>query len=165
MYRLSNSFPYLLARLGIRMGALFEEILKRDGLTLQMYRILAALAEEKRHLKLVELAALTSADVSTLSRIVASMAKKGILHRERPEHDQRSLQVGLTKVGEQLIARYAPVAAHYEKVATQSLDPEAVRHLKATLVQLYGNLDDLEKEIQNGSIDRLLAKNALRSSK
>lgn len=155
MYRLSNSFPYLLARLGIRMGALFEDVVKREGLTLQMYRVLAALSEEGRPLKLVELAALTSADVSTLSRVVADMGKKGILRRERPENDQRSLQVTLTAVGEELVARYAPVAAHYEEIAISSLSPAAAEQLKTTLVQLYANLDQLEREIHDGTIDRL----------
>src|ERR1700719_3082580 len=39
MYRLSNSFPYLMARLGIRMGDLFVQVVKREGLSLQMYRV------------------------------------------------------------------------------------------------------------------------------
>lgn len=157
MYRLSNSFPYLLARLGIRMGSLFEDVVKQEGLTLQMYRIIAAISEEERPLKLVELAALTSADISTLSRVVAAMAKKGILSRERPENDQRSLQVTLTPEGERLLARYAPVAAYYETIATSSLSAEAAEELKTTLVQLYANLDRLESEVRDGTIHTMIA--------
>jgi len=157
MYRLSNSFPYLLARLGIRMGALFEDVVKQGGLTLQMYRIIASLSEEERPLKLVELAALTSADISTLSRVVAAMARKGILSRERPENDQRSLQVTLTPEGERLVARYAPVAAYYEKLATISLSAQAAEELKKTLVELYANLDRLEGEVRDGTIGKMIA--------
>jgi len=40
-----------------------------------MYRVLAALAEQEQPLRLVELSALTSADLSTLSRLVADMHK------------------------------------------------------------------------------------------
>ena len=157
MYRLSNSFPYLMARLGIRMGDLFVQVVKREGLSLQMYRVLAALAEEGRPLKLSELASLTSTDLSTLSRIVAGMHKRGILLRQRPENDQRSLQVTLTEQGSALADRFMPVAAHYEQVVTSSLTPAQVLSLKATLAQLYDNLDRLEAEIASGEIDALIA--------
>ncbi|GGF20259.1 hypothetical protein GCM10011611_27810 [Aliidongia dinghuensis] len=156
MYRLSDSFPYLIARLGIRMGDLFVQVIKRDGLSLQMYRVLAALAEEARPLKLGELAALTSTDLSTLSRIVAGMHKRGVLTRQRPENDQRSLQVTLTEAGRALADRYMPVAAHYEEVVTSSLTTAEALSLKATLIQLYENLDQLEAEIARGEIDTLI---------
>jgi hypothetical protein len=48
MYRLSNSLPYLLARVGIRMGDLFARVIKKHGLTIPMYRVLVALAEQDR---------------------------------------------------------------------------------------------------------------------
>ena len=156
VYRLSNSFPYLIARLGIRMGDLFAQVIKRDGLSLQMYRVLAALSEEGRALKLGELAALTSADLSTLSRTVAGLHKRGIVLRQRPENDQRSLQVTLTEKGQALADRYMPVAAHYEEAVTRSLTPAEAGSLKATLIQLYANLDLLETEVDSGEIDALI---------
>lgn len=152
MYRLSNSFPYLLARVGIRIGGLFEEVVAKEGLTLQGYRVLAALSEAARPLKLVELSALTSADISTLSRLVSQMYRKGILLRERPEHDQRSLQVTLTKKGEALVARFIPVAVHYEELATRTLSVEESRALKATLRQLFANLDLIKTQLADGTI-------------
>src|SRR5262245_52203540 len=102
MYRLSNSLRYLLARVGIRMGDLFVRVVKKEGLTLPMYRVLAALAEQDRPLRLVELSALTSADLSTLSRLVADMHKAGFVSRERPANDQRGLQVAPTPTAYEL---------------------------------------------------------------
>lgn len=165
MYRLSTSFPYLLARLGIRMGDLFVRVIKRDGLSLQMFRVLAALTEEGRALKLGELAALTSADLSTLSRMIGEMHRRGIVFRERPEDDQRSLRVTLTEHGRALAARYMPIAAHYEEVATSSLTASEAKALKAALMRLYDNLDQLEAEIASGEIDALLASTNPRSRK
>jgi DNA-binding MarR family transcriptional regulator len=156
MYRLSSSFPYLLARLGIRMGDLFVQVIKRDGLSLQMFRVLAALTEEDRPLKLGELAALTSADLSTLSRVIGEMHRRGIVLRERPEDDQRSLRVTLTEQGKALAARYMPVAAHYEDVATSSMTASQIKVLKVTLMRLYDNLDQLDAEIASGEIDALI---------
>ncbi len=159
MYRLSNSFPYLIARLGIRTGDLFTRVIKRDGLSLQMYRVLAALSEEDRPLKLGELAALTSADLSTLSRVVADLHRRGVVWRERPEHDQRSLQVTLTDEGRMLAAKYMPVAAHYEQMIITNLSCDEARVLKAALYQLYDNLDLIEAQLEQGEIDALIASN------
>ncbi len=156
MYRLSNSLPYLLARLGVRMGELFVRVARKEGLTLPMFRVLAALAEQGRPLRLGELAALTSAEMSTLSRLVADMYRDGIVSRERPQNDQRSLQVALPPHGAALANRFMPVAAHYESVAAGNLTAKEAATLKATLVQLYENLDRLEQEVQDGEIEKLI---------
>ena len=156
MYRLSNSLPYLLARLGVRMGELFVRIARKEGLTLPMYRVLAALAEQDRPLSLGELARLTSVEMSTLSRLVADMHRAGIVSRERRQNDQRSLQVALTPRGAALASRLMPVAAHYENVATGDMTARDAAALKATLVQLYENLDRLERQVESGAIAKLV---------
>jgi DNA-binding MarR family transcriptional regulator len=138
------------------MGDLFVRVVRKEGLTLPMYRVLAALAEERRPLRLGELAALTSADMSTLSRLVADMHRNGIVSRERPDHDQRSLQVTLTPRGAQIASRFMPLAAYYEEVTTGNQTPEEAAALKATLVQLYANLDRLEREVESGEIAKLI---------
>ncbi|MHC2576652.1 DNA-binding MarR family transcriptional regulator [Bradyrhizobium diazoefficiens] len=156
MYRLSNSLPYMLARVGIRMGDLFVRVVKKEGLTLPMYRVLAALAEQEQPVRLVELSALTSADLSTLSRLVADMHKEGLVSRERPANDQRSLQVELTPAGRELYERFMPVAAYYEEVATGELSRKDAAALKATLATLYNNLDRLEAEVESGDVAKLI---------
>ena len=45
MYRLTNSFPYLLNRVGVQMGELFSRRIAGYGVTLPMYRVMAALWE------------------------------------------------------------------------------------------------------------------------
>ncbi len=138
------------------MGELFIRVVRKHGLTLPMYRVLAALAEQGRPLRLGELAALTSAEMSTLSRLVAEMHRDGIVSRERPQNDQRSLQVALTPHGAALATRFMPVAAHYERVATGNMTAKDAATLKATLAQLYENLDRLEQEVDDGQIERLI---------
>lgn len=156
MYRLSNSLPYLLARVGVRMGDLFVRVARKEGLTLPMYRVVAALAEQQRPLRLNELSALTSGDLSTLSRLVAEMHKAGLVSRERPENDQRSLQVQLTPSGRELYERYMPVAAYYEEIATGALSQKEAVALKAVLNSLFDNLDRIEAEIDSGEIEKLI---------
>lgn len=152
MYRFSNSLPYLLARLGVRMGDLFTRVIRHEKLTLPMYRVLAALSEQGHPLRLGEIAELTSADVSTLSRIVAEMSRTGLLTRDRPENDQRSLQVELTPKGAELAGRLMPLAAYYEEVVTGSMSAKEAAELKRVLVELYHNIDRLEQEVEAGLI-------------
>jgi len=156
MYRLSNSLPYLLARVGTRMGDLFVQVVKKEGLTLPMYRVLAALAEQAHPLRLVELCALTSVDLSTMSRLVADMHRSGLVSRERPANDQRSLQVQLTEAGRELYERVMPVAAYYEEVLASKMARKDAAALKVTLVSLYDNLDRIEAEIESGEIAGLI---------
>ena len=84
------------------------------------------------------------------------MQRKGLLHRERPEHDQRSLQVSLTPRGAALAARYMPIAAYYEEVATGRMRPSEIEALKARLIDLYENLDQLAAEVTAGAVQRML---------
>lgn len=152
MYQLSNSLPYLLARLGVRMGDLFTRVIRKEKLTLPMYRVLATLMEERRALRLGEIVTRTSVDQSTLSRLVAEMERTGLLTRERPQDNQRSLQVTLTPRGAELASRLMPIAAYYEEVAADSLSAKETAALKKTLVQLYDNLDRLEREVESGMV-------------
>lgn len=154
MYRFSTSLPYLLARLGVRMGELFARELAWDGLTLPMYRVLAALTEAARPQRLGELSTLTSIETSTMSRLLTEMQRRGLITRERPENDQRSLSVGLAARGAELAARLIPRAAYYESVVTGDLPPRRAAQLKAELTQIYGRLDELEHEIADAEARR-----------
>jgi DNA-binding MarR family transcriptional regulator len=139
----STSLPYLLARLGIRMGELFSRELGWEGLTLPMFRVLAVLTEAVEPQRLGELSALTSIETSTMSRLLTKMQRRGLITRERPENDQRSLSVATTKKGAELAARLIPRAAHYERAAMGNLSPKRAAELKAELTQIYGRLDEL----------------------
>jgi hypothetical protein len=83
----------------------------------------------------------------------------------RAQNDQRSLQVALTPHGAALAARFMPVAAHYERVATGNMSAKDAATLKATLVQLYENLDRLEQEVEDGEIEKLIGSGPQRRPK
>ena len=146
-YRFSTSLPYLLARLGARMGELFSRELGREELTLSMYRVLAALAEQGAPQRLGDLSALTSVETSTLSRLLTQMQRRGLITRERPEADQRSLAIDLAPDGVALAARLIPRAAHYEQVATGDLTDAEAALLKSVLTRVDANMEVLQAEV------------------
>ena len=145
MYRFTDSLPYLLNRVGVRMGELFANELAADQLTVPMYRVLAALSEAD-HQRLTDRSAMTTVEMTTLSRLVAAMEKRRMLKRKRPDDNLRTVQISLTKAGRDLAARLSPLAAHYERVGLKNLDVQAVGALKAALTTVYGNLDEIEQE-------------------
>ena len=98
MYRLTDAFPYLIARVGVRMAELFAKRLESFGVTLPMYRVMAALWQRGGQ-RLGDLSEMTSVEISTLSRLVGVMQRRGLLSRRRPDSNARTVEINLTKSG------------------------------------------------------------------
>ena len=149
-YRLTTSFPYLARRVGVRIGELFERRIAGSGITVSMYRVLAVLTEHDS-LRLGELGALVSIELSTLSRLVGAMSRKGLVSRKRPRGNARVVEISLTARGRDLAGRLMPIAERCESVAVSGLPPDDVARLKAYLATAYANLDKLEREFAEES--------------
>ena len=146
MYKLTTSMPFLLARLGVRMGALFSQRIAAYDLTLPMYRVLAALSERPDQ-KLGELSAMTTVELSTMSRLVGAMAARGLVSRHRPPGNERTVQINLTDRGAEMAELLRKEAEHYEEVAVSTLKPNEIERLKRVLTSIYASLDVLENEL------------------
>ena len=96
-----------------------------------------------------DLSSTTSIDVSTLTRLVDNMEKKGLVARQRDPEDARAVVLNVTPAGRRLTARILPIAERYEKVALQGFDPAEAEQLKAALRRLYANMDGLKKPPPN----------------
>lgn len=146
-YRLTTSFPYLARRVGIRIGELFDRRVAELGITVTMYRVLAALIERDGQ-RLGSLSAMTSVELSTLSRLVGTMSRKGLLSRKRPRGNARVVEISLTARGRELAGRLTPIAEHFENVALAGLSAKEIAALKYALDQAYTNLDRIEREVE-----------------
>jgi DNA-binding MarR family transcriptional regulator len=146
MYRLTTSMPYLLNRLGVRLGALFSRRISPYGLTLPMYRVLAALSEVANQ-RLGDLSTMTTIDLSTMSRLIGARVRMGLVSRVRLPTDERTVRINLTPKGNELAIKLMREAQHYEEVAISSLNSSAISKLKAELVRIYDALDVLEGEL------------------
>ena len=142
MERLDSFLPYLLNRAGVRIAAAFGDEVRPLGATLQMWRVLAALRDRDGR-RMGDLSATTSIEVSTLTRLVDNMEKKGLVARRRDPEDSRVVILQVTAAGKQLTRRIVPIAERYEKVALKGFGTAEAATLKAALRQLYANMDDL----------------------
>jgi DNA-binding MarR family transcriptional regulator len=149
MYRLTNSVPYLLNRVGVRMGELFSRRLAAYNVTLPMYRVLAGLSERGDQ-RLSDLSEMTSVELSTLSRLVSTMKRRGLVSRARPDANGRTVEINLTPKGRALAATLMPLAAEFERVGIQGFANGEISILKDRLVAIYRNLDELERKLSGG---------------
>ncbi len=142
-YRFTTSFPYLLNRVGVRVGELFSKRLNTYGLTLPMYRVMAVLKQEGPQ-RLGDLSSLISVELSTLSRLITTMRQRGLVSRIRPEENGRTVRIDLTREGQRLVVKLMPIAAEFEQIGTSSFSEEEIAWLKDAVKQIYKNLDTLE---------------------
>ncbi|MDX6744187.1 MarR family transcriptional regulator [Actinocorallia sp. A-T 12471] len=144
-YQFTDSVPYLLNRLGVRLGERFAVQLKDHGLTLPMYRVLAALREQGDQ-RLGDLAVKTSIEKSTLSRLISTMRSDGLVSRERPEDQGRIVAINLTAKGLAVVEPLIPVADTYERAATAGMSAKEVVRFKEILRTMYDNLGGPDEE-------------------
>src|SRR5262245_10381098 len=141
---LDSYLPYLLNRAGSRIATSFSERIRPLGASLQMWRVLAAL-REKDGRRMGDLSDTTSIEVSTLTRLVDSMEKKGLVARRRDAEDARAVVLHLTAAGRRLATRILPIAEHYESAALAGFPEAEADKLKAALRQLYANMAALDR--------------------
>lgn len=137
-FDLEVTLPYLLNRAGVRIGNAFNEEMKAHGLTLQMWRALASLYHEDGQ-SVTELAAHTSIELSTVSRLVSAGVRKGHMRR-RAGGDARTLRIELTSSGRELTERIIPLARLYEQVALAGFADAEVALLRQLLERIYVNI-------------------------
>jgi MarR family transcriptional regulator, organic hydroperoxide resistance regulator len=145
MYRFTTNLGYLIAKVGVRTWELFSRDLAHYGFTIPMYRVLAGLWE-KGDQQLGELSAMTTIELSTLSRLVSSMKRKGLVSRVRVESDERSVRLNLTAKGRALCTELMALAARSEAAYMRNLREDEVVALKHSLNTVFTNLGELERE-------------------
>jgi DNA-binding MarR family transcriptional regulator len=146
VYKLTDSFPYLLNRVGVRMGELFARRIQHYDLTVPMYRVLSALREMPDQ-RLNDLAKMTTIEISTLSRLIGTLGTRGLVSRSRLKNNARTVEINLTDAGVSLIDEVMPIAKHFEEVAISQLSGKELRLIKRALIDVYERLDEIEEEM------------------
>ena len=137
---LDNYLPYLVNRVGTIIAEQYGgEALAAYDLSIAMWRIMAVLASSGGQ-RQIDLAGLTSIEVSTLSRLVTRLVQMGVVTRTRSASSTREVVVKLTAKGSAQVARLIPIAHDYEAVAVAGLSAADVAVLKRCLRRVYANM-------------------------
>jgi DNA-binding MarR family transcriptional regulator len=133
-------FPYLINRVGVALATTFgKDPLGRHRLNIGMWRALAALSRNGGQ-RLVDLAALTSIDVSTLSRMVTRLMRAGLVMRTRSKTSEREVVVMLTPKGRRLLDRLIPVARQFETALTDGIAAADLAIVNRVLHRMHANM-------------------------
>jgi MarR family transcriptional regulator, organic hydroperoxide resistance regulator len=146
-FTLADFVPYLLNRAGVRIGLVFAREIEPLGVSLPMWRVMAALWENDDQ-RLGDIAEHTSIDISTLSRLLVTLQRKQFIVRRRSGTDGRALSVSLTDKGRAITERIIPIASHYEDVAIRGINSTDLRRLKRLLMTLFSNIKTIEQEVE-----------------
>jgi DNA-binding MarR family transcriptional regulator len=137
---LGNYMPYLINRVGFALVASFTgRALVRNDLSIAMWRVLAALSNNGEQ-RQIDLAAMTSIDASTLSRLVTRLVRRGLVSRSRSQRSNREVVVELTPRGRALVRRLIPVAKDLERTAIAGLSGRELEAVKRALRRMYRNM-------------------------
>jgi DNA-binding MarR family transcriptional regulator len=137
---LGNYLPYLINRVGFALVESFTaDALKPNDLSIEMWRVLAALSNNGGQ-RQVDLSAMTSIDVSTMSRLVSRLVRMGLVTRSRSQKSSREVVVALSGKGRALVQRLIPIAKRLEQTASAGVAVRDMTEFKRMLTQIYGNL-------------------------
>ena len=150
MLDLSRYLPYLVNRVGFAVAEVFSESLADASLTVPSWRVLAVLLG-RGSLRIGALAVETSIDVSTLSRLVGSLQRRGLVARKIAKDDARVVNVALTARGRSIATALVPAAHALERRLVDGMPEEEVAELKRLLVKLHANIIDATANVDAAS--------------
>jgi len=125
---------YLLARASTSVSAEFHRELRRLGIPVSTWRIVASVSEKARSVS--ELAGIVLMQQPTLSKALDRLEAQGLVERERREDSRRKVYVKPTEKGRMLAERLKPKAQLHEQEVLKELTPDEARKLKAALRRL-----------------------------
>lgn len=131
--------PYLLNRTTAALNVDFQLYLRRQGLTLQHWRVLAFLNQQDG-LGVSALAAKTDSDQATLSRALMVLDKKGFIARKVSKQDQRGVNIYLLAQGRDMFQKVLPIAWELHQSATQGFSDEELILFNQFLSRVHANV-------------------------
>jgi DNA-binding MarR family transcriptional regulator len=141
---LDDYIPYLVNRVGMAVAARFTaETLAQHDLSIAMWRTMVVLAA-KGEQRQIDLSGMTSIDVSTLSRLVTRLVRRGLVTSNRSRASSREVVIDLSAKGRALVERLIPHGRAIEATMVAGVAPQDVAAAKRVLRQIYRNLTDTQ---------------------
>lgn len=91
-----------------------------------------------------DLARHSGRDKAQLTRLVAGLRERGLLHGEADAADRRNTRLSLTEAGHAIHQRLKRQAETLNRQAMSGLSPEQQQSLRSLLLQVRTNLDESE---------------------
>ena len=136
---------YLLAAASEEASAQFHAEVRKQGLRVPEWRVLACL-HDRDGAMITQLARLALVEQSRLTRIIVQMEERGLVIRQNDPKDGRRVRVYLTQEGRTLNAQLVPRAMHHEAALLARLADHGGATLKPMLRALLDMLEQDRKD-------------------
>ena len=130
---------YLLAAASERASAQFHALVKRKGLKVAEWRVLACLFDNDG-LMITELAGFALMEQSRMTRIIDRMDERGLVRRAADKADKRRVRVHLTDLGRERAAELVQLARQHEESLLSALAETDAARIKPVLQEMLRRL-------------------------
>ena len=139
---LDQYWPYQVAVLADRIARRTTKIVKKRGLNLSQWRVMAAIAEVPGRTS-VEVVTITPMDKGIVSRATKALLEMGLVRREASQSDGRLSHLHLTEEGSKLHDDLIPIVRSVALWADQHLTSDRQSRLTKDLRILMDVMPDL----------------------
>lgn len=136
----SSYLLYLLAAVSDRASAQFHAHVRKAGIRVPEWRVLACLVDGDGAM-ITELARLALMEQSRMTRIIDQMEARGLVRRGADAQDGRRVLVHLTDAGRALAERLVADARAHEAEVLAALDPADAARIRPLLSALLARLE------------------------
>jgi DNA-binding MarR family transcriptional regulator len=119
---LESFLPYVMDRVIAHWHVRFSELLAKEGLTFEQWRILL-ITSQLGPMNIKQLSEHTVLPYSTLGRWLARMEKSGLVRRCSHPDDRRAVTINITSQGRRKFETVLPIALAEYRYATSDLSP------------------------------------------
>jgi MarR family transcriptional regulator, organic hydroperoxide resistance regulator len=112
-----------------------------EDITPEQWTVLIRLWEQEGYTQ-NELTKLTFRDKPTMSRILDSMEKRGLVERRVAPEDARARVIHLTRRGKNLRVKLVPIAEEIVERMTRNITPSALETTRDVLRRMFANLTE-----------------------
>lgn len=131
-----NYLAFLLAKASRQISNGFHQRLRRQGVSISTWRILAVLNDGERTVG--ELADLVLLNQPTLSKALDRLVVDGLVARCRDSENRRAVIISITPGGRRLVDRLIPLANTHEAESFAHLTRQEKKHLVELLKKTIG---------------------------
>ena len=141
-FELDTFLPYLIHRVGPVVEGRFFKAMKSVGVTVEEWRVIATIYSQGPQ-SLNSLSNNTSIKLSTLSRLVGRLEKRGFISRKRVRTNNRAVEITLREKGRKVAQQMIPHCIQYEKDICAHFSASELASLRRLLPKLFDVLDGL----------------------
>ena len=136
-WEVDDYLSYLLARASHRVASEFHREVRAAGLTILEWRVLATLSDGRAR-NVGELASISLAQQSTVTKLLGRMQADGRIARSDGEIDRRQSLVRITREGRAALGTLLARSKRHEHAAIARLSARQAASLKTALKKLIG---------------------------